>query len=67
MAEKRSWKTYTAAILGMLAGIVAMGKGIIGDPVNMDMIWGGITGFVASLSILGVGHKLQKLIDAVKK
>jgi hypothetical protein len=64
--KKHGWKTWTAAIAGMLTALGAVGAGIAADPVNFDMIWGGVTGFIAALGLIGVGDKLQKLTDVLK-
>jgi len=65
--QKKSWKTWTAAISGMLLALGAIGGGIASNPMNFDMVWGGVAGFITALGLIGVGDKLQKLIDAVKK
>jgi len=63
--ENKGWKTVTTAISGMLLSLGAIAGGVASDPMQMPMIWGGVSGFIAALGLLGVGHKLQKLIDAI--
>lgn len=65
--KRKSWKTTTSGITGILASLAAIGSGLTAEPINFDVVWGGVTGVVASLAILGIGGKLQSLLDHVKK
>ncbi len=60
------WKSKTAGIAGILGSLAAIATAIAHDPIDFTMIWGGVTGVIASLATLGIAGKLQKLINAIK-
>ena len=67
--NKADWKTKTAGILGALYGLISVFVGVISDPdpewiVGMTEALGLVVG---GLAVFGLGAKIQKLIDALKK
>ncbi|NIQ92431.1 MAG: hypothetical protein GWN93_27000 [Deltaproteobacteria bacterium] len=67
MASARGWKTYLGAIGAMLTGIGMIAKVVVESPFNPVEVLDGLLVFTGGLTVLGVGHKLQKLIEAIKK
>lgn len=62
------YKTILAGIGGILAGLALVAKAFTGEaPVEFNQIWEGIVAIIASLGLLGLGGKLQKLIETIKK
>jgi len=61
--KKKNWKTWTGAVGGMLLGAGAVAAGVAKS--SYDMVWAGLTGIVASLTLVGIGHKIQKFINII--
>ena len=67
--NKSDWKTKAAGILGALYGLSAFFVHVIVDP---DPAWAltfdaAAPWILGGLGVFGLGAKLQKLIDALKK
>ena len=69
MANKkaRGWKTYLAAVCAMMIGVGLAGKSIATGEFQPSQIVEGLMAFTGGLALLGLGHKLQKLIETISE
>lgn len=54
------YKTYVAGVASVVFGV----SGLLSGQLDMTAAWGFI---IAGLTTLGVGHKVQKLIDTFRE
>ncbi len=59
------YKTKIGGVGSILTGLSAVAAGLASTPVDFHLIWGGVVGVVGGFVALGIGGKLQKLINAV--
>ncbi len=59
------YKTKIGGIGSILTGLAAVAAGLASAPLDFHMIWAGVAGVVGGFVALGIGGKLQKLIDAI--
>lgn len=64
-AKAKGWKTYLAAICAMLIGLGLAGQSVASGEFQANQIVEGLLTFTGGLALLGLGHKIQKLIEAV--
>lgn len=57
------YKTICAGVGGILAGLAVIVKAIAADAISFNEIGEGVLIVVGGLGILGIGGKIQKLID----
>ena len=67
--NKLDWKTKTAGILGAVYGLIALAAHFIVEP---DPAWAlgvgeAIPLILGGFAVFGLGAKVQKLIDTLKK
>lgn len=67
--NKADWKTKLAGILGAVYGVIGIVAHFVFDP---DPTWAlgvneGLALILAGFGVFGLGAKVQKLIDVVKK
>lgn len=60
------YKTKIAGVAGILWGLAMVGKALAAGDVDPKSIWDGVLVVIASLGTLGVGGKLQKVVDAMQ-
>jgi hypothetical protein len=60
------WKTKLAGVGGILSGLAMVVASIVNSPFDFNNLWQGVLVIVGGLGLLGVGHKLQKLLEAIK-
>lgn len=56
------WKTWAAGIGAILGGAALVLKGIAGDSLDFESIKQGVAAIIAGLGVLGVGHKVDRLL-----
>lgn len=59
------YKTKIAGVAGIFWGLAMIGKAIAAGDVQPKDIWDGVLVVIAGLGTLGVGGKLQKVVDAL--
>ena len=64
--EMNGWKTKASGVGAILSGVALLISGLAGPTFNFDAIQQGALTVIAGLGVLGIGHKLSKLTDAVK-
>ena len=56
------WKTWAAGIGAIAGGVALVLKGVAGDSLDFQSIKEGIAAVIAGLGIIGVGHKVDRLL-----
>lgn len=60
------YKTKIAGVAGILCGLAMVGKALAAGEIQPKDIWDGVLVVIAALGTLGVGGKLQKVVDAMQ-
>jgi len=66
VVEKKSWKTVTAGIGMVLAGVSQIALAVVASPMDTHGIGAGAMTVLGGLAVVGLGDKIQKLINAIK-
>lgn len=59
------YKTTLSGVAAIIAGVGMIVKCIAETPINFSDMWQGALVIIGGLTTLGVGGKLQKLINAI--
>jgi len=59
------WKTWTATAVGFATGLGMVTVGVVCKPVNLNWIFEGLLTCAASLGLIGIGHKQDKIKKAI--
>lgn len=57
-------KTKISGISGILASLAALLHVLANPPIVLTDVGAAIAGILASLAVLGIGGKMQKIVDA---
>lgn len=58
--EMTGWKTKAAGVGAIASGVGLVIAGVVGETFNFDTVKQGVAAIIAGLSILGIGHKIEK-------